>query len=489
MKKTQTHQLIFCILALFLRSGQICAKALSETPLQKEISNRLAQLDPKSEVGVSLFNLNTHTHPYQRNSNTLFPLASVSKLLTTGAALLQLGGEYKWSTQVYLDKNENLIIRGGGDPFFVTERLFLFATKISRILKAKKKTVLKGGLFSLHGFFDEIERASSRQMRSSSQPYNSSVSSLALNFNSASFEVFPNPRLDKPGVIFVVPPNSKIEVQNKTITSSKGSSFLKIKKMESKNGKEVFQIQGKIDKNSPPQTLYSWVDHPDLHFLNTLIEILNTEGIQFKKPARVLEISEAENLKESSLLLNFESLPSRDIFSSINKWSNNFMADCLFKTLGAIEFGEPGSFEKGAKAVTQILIQNGIPEDGFQIEMGSGLSEENQASPDTIAKLITLLFQKIKTMPEFLSSLAIPGGEGTLQTRLQSLVSQGGVRAKTGTLFKSVSISSIAGVTQNKSGDWIVFTILNQRKDGGSSSTIQKFKNLQDDLLAIIKKY
>ncbi len=59
-----------------------------------------------------------------------FVPASVAKVVTAWLAMEVLGADYRFKTHFYLDKNRVLYVRGGGDPFLVSEELALLAPKL-----------------------------------------------------------------------------------------------------------------------------------------------------------------------------------------------------------------------------------------------------------------------------------------------------------------------------------------------------------------------
>src|SRR5918911_4040443 len=58
-----------------------------------------------------------------QNADKPFIPASVAKIVTAWLALEVLGGDYRFETRFYLDGNRVLYIRGGGDPFLISEEL------------------------------------------------------------------------------------------------------------------------------------------------------------------------------------------------------------------------------------------------------------------------------------------------------------------------------------------------------------------------------
>src|SRR5262249_11298487 len=52
-----------------------------------------------------------------------FVPASVAKLVTAWLAMEVLGGDYRFQTRFYLDGERKLYVRGGGDPYLISEEL------------------------------------------------------------------------------------------------------------------------------------------------------------------------------------------------------------------------------------------------------------------------------------------------------------------------------------------------------------------------------
>lgn len=65
-----------------------------------------------------------------QNADEPFVPASVTKIVTAWLALQVLGADYRFETSFYLDSKRVLDVRGGGDPFLVSEELALLATEL-----------------------------------------------------------------------------------------------------------------------------------------------------------------------------------------------------------------------------------------------------------------------------------------------------------------------------------------------------------------------
>ena len=75
--------------------------------------------------------------------------AFVAKIVTAWLAMEVLGGDYRFETCFYLDDKRVLYVRGGGDPFLVSEELEpLAADLVAKIGKAPITGIMvEGGLY------------------------------------------------------------------------------------------------------------------------------------------------------------------------------------------------------------------------------------------------------------------------------------------------------------------------------------------------------
>src|SRR5262245_18466300 len=58
-----------------------------------------------------------------QNTDEAFVPASVTKIVTAWLAMEVLGGGYRFETRFYLNDKWVLYVRGGGDPFLISEEL------------------------------------------------------------------------------------------------------------------------------------------------------------------------------------------------------------------------------------------------------------------------------------------------------------------------------------------------------------------------------
>src|SRR5918911_5399565 len=115
-----------------------------------------------------------------QNAHQPFVPASVTKIVTAWLAMEILGGDYRFETRFYLDDKRRLYVRGGGDPFLISEELAPLATELVAAVGKKPITgiVLDASYYPSKLRIPGIE--------DTNEAYNAPNSALAVNFNTIS---------------------------------------------------------------------------------------------------------------------------------------------------------------------------------------------------------------------------------------------------------------------------------------------------------------
>src|SRR5262249_20037244 len=115
-----------------------------------------------------------------QNTDAPFVPASVTKIVTAWLAMEVLGGDYRFETRFYLDAKRVLYVRGGGDPFLISEELAPLATGLVAAIGNKPITgiVLDASYYPSNLRIPGIENTN--------ESYNAVNSALAVNFNTVS---------------------------------------------------------------------------------------------------------------------------------------------------------------------------------------------------------------------------------------------------------------------------------------------------------------
>lgn len=143
-------------------------------------------------------------------------------------------------------------------------------------------------------------------------------------------------------------------------------------------------------------------------------------------------------------LAQIESDPLPDLLATMDRESDNFMAEELLKAIGA-EAGEGGTTAAGAAVVRRDLVAAGIPLAGVRIVDGSGLSLADRLTARALAMLLAFAWDDSDLHQPLWSALPVAGVSGTLEDRMQHAPARGAVRAKTGTTSRASALSGYVG--------------------------------------------
>src|SRR5215467_6704836 len=150
------------------------ALLLLPTPALADVKEKVAALAPS---GVVLVVDLEGSELVAQNVDEPFVPASVTKIVTAWLALEVLGGDYRFETRFYLDDKRVLYVRGGGDPFLISEELAPLATGLVAAIGKKPITgiVLDASYYPSNLRIPGIENTN--------ESYNAPNSALAVNFN------------------------------------------------------------------------------------------------------------------------------------------------------------------------------------------------------------------------------------------------------------------------------------------------------------------
>lgn len=160
------------------------------------------------------------------------------------------------------------------------------------------------------------------------------------------------------------------------------------------------------------------------------------------------------------MIATHQSMPLSQLLIPFMKLSNNSHAEVLVKEMGKEADGE-GSWKDGLKVARNQLKSMGLDMQTIMMRDGSGISQVNMIPANEITKLLYAIQEKT-WFPAYLNALPIAGNEnrmvgGTLRKRMKGTLAAGNVRAKTGTISGT---SSLSGYVTTKRGEKIIFSII-----------------------------
>lgn len=413
--------------------------------------------------GVIIQSLETGEYLYKRNEDKLFRPASNLKLFTTAAALLTLGGEYRFETDIYLNGKidgsiliGDLVIQGKGDPT-ISGRFY--NNDLLKVYKSWADSLIEQGIDEITGniigddnHFDDIGLGDGWAWNQES--YWFSAPSGAISFNDNCVDIIVNVDKETSTPQLSVSPNTKYVILINDVTAVKDDSLTMID-VHRERGTNIVNVTGTIRMSDSVKTFVT-VNNPTQYSMVTLKDVLNSRGVTVDGyPIDIDDINTTLNYEAMKKLTTHLSPQLKEIIKVVNKNSNNFYAEQLLKTLG-FEIENHGNSANGIKAVLNVLTDMGINPESVVMEDGSGLSPNNFTTPRQIVNLLTYMF-KSKHFIDFFNSLPIAGIDGTLGKRMNNTLAKGKVRAKTGYLS---TVRSLSGYAFTADDEPIAFSII-----------------------------
>ncbi len=404
------------------------------------------------EVTVVAIDLETGQEIYARNPDLAVNPASNTKLLTTAAALALLGPEHRYETSIWADRLDgdtvegDLYLVGGGDPALVTGDLYELAASL-RAAGIRKVT---GGVVVDASRFDQDGLPPGFDQKDEFASYRAPIGAAAINFDTFEVRVKPGDKVgDRPRVA-IVPPVPSIEIKNEASTVDGSRNRIAVGVHPDGNGNATVRLVGGIGTKSSGGDYRYPVQDPSRYAGEALVLVLEQAGIEVGKD----EPSTGTRPKRARRLARHHSDTLSVLCRSVNKLSNNFMAEQILRTLAE---GDGASADASLERVRGFASSIGLPEQGLRYGNGSGLYDNNRLSARQIARLLAHVHGDFRIRADYLASLAIMGVDGTTRRRLSTSPAKGWIRAKTGTLD---GVSALSGYVGSEDRDPIAFSIL-----------------------------
>ena len=386
-------------------------------------------------LGVAVMDVNRGKLLASSGEHLALSPASNSKLLTAAAALSRLGPDYRYTTGLYGHLKAgavgDLVLRGHGDPSLRTDDLW----RMCRSLLEMGLSRVSGRILVDQSRFDaEYVPPAFGQQPNEWASFRAPVSAVALDENSVTLNVMPataghpaNAWFDPPGFV-------EVSGSVGTVETGKGQDVrLSLHPAADQRLRAV--LGGHLAERLPRLRFARRVDDPRLFPGYVLADILRSLGVQLS--GKVAAGGEGEHAR----LVFHESAPLSVLVQQLGKKSDNFYAEMILKTLGAETTHAPAHSSDGAKAVRDYLAKIGALESTTKIVNGSGLFDANRVSSATLAKVLVSAYRDPAIGPEYVAQLSVGGVDGTLHSRFRKYRSERMVRAKTGTLARSIALS------------------------------------------------
>ncbi len=413
-------------------------------------------------VSIAISELDSGQSVYARNADAPETIASVTKMISSAAALHYLGPDYKFRTTVWRrgdikDGNlqGSLLVVGGGDPNisgrFHEDDSFAVFDKWAQGLRQAGIVRVSGDLILNASNFDGIYRHPDWPSDRDTRWYQAPISALSYNDNCVLVSVG---RGAIPGALADVsidPDTDVVQALSQARTIGKAG---RIRVAVSRpTGSDLVTVSGTV-----PSRYFRWasplaINDPPKFFGAALKSRLRAAGIEVT--GNVVE----QAVKPDNGWLQIASTESELVptIAVANKRSQSFYAEQVFKTLAFEKTGR-GTWGAAVDLAKQFLGGTlGLDPKRFDIRDGSGLSANDRVAAADLVRFL----RAMNAQPQgaiWRSTLAVSGeADGSLRHRLIDSASRGQVEAKTGTLN---GVSTLAGYARAVSGKTYAFAIL-----------------------------
>ena len=281
-----------------------------------------------------------------QNADQPFVPASVTKIVTAWLAMDVLGADYRFETKFYLDKDRVLYVRGGGDPFLISEELAPLATEL---VAAIGKEPITGIVLDASYYPSDLRIPG---IEDTDEAYNALNSALAVNFNTISAVRKGNKILSGESQTPITP----VAISQFRARGPKGAGRISLAQdpvislqyagelIAAFIGRAGGSVKGKITTGTVPQGLEPVYVH--------------------------------------------KSRPLSQILVALLIASNNYIANQVFLEIGGT-LGGSVSLEKSLNVANAMLAANGLA-DAIHIEEGSGISRNDHFTARGLAKVLEL---------------------------------------------------------------------------------------------------
>ena len=344
LNQLRAGRFIFVLLTLLITvSSPICiAWGSNEKPL--------VQLSGLITNGGYLVKSTKKTISYRKND--IFLPASTLKILTSLAAFDLLGPQFKFETHFFLDKEQNLYIKGYGDPFLTSEEILRICSSLKKKGLNKIQTI----------FLDSSSFALQHQTpgnSNSSNPYDAHNGALAVNFNTLAIN----------------------KLSDGTIQSAESQT-------------PTLPIMKQLGNHLPSGSQRININMATVH--NNMSISLQYVGELFCAQLQQTGITVMNGFKAKhvplslqSFLIHKNSKTLKEVIRECLHYSNNFIANQVFLYCGLQKYGSPATWDSARKFMENYL-KNSLQLSSEQVSAqdGSGLSRQNRISAEALVTIL-----------------------------------------------------------------------------------------------------
>ncbi len=285
---------------------------------------------------------------YAHRADESFVPASTLKLATALTAIHTLGLDYQYKTEFYVSPDDDLIIRGFGDPFLVSEEWELITGELA------DTGALPSAIRNLHLDTSAFAPIDIPGLASTLNPYDAANGALAANFNTI---------------------HVRVEAGGRVRSAEDQTPLTPLAR----------QLASKLAAGRHRMNISKQTGVPARYAGELAAEFLAREGHPVSGRIVTREVASTDRL----IYTHTNSRNLEAIIAAMMKYSNNFVANQLLLAVGLETGGEPVTLAKGVRALETFLSEEvGLDRNDFEVVEGSGISRQNRFTPRALAEVV-----------------------------------------------------------------------------------------------------
>jgi D-alanyl-D-alanine carboxypeptidase/D-alanyl-D-alanine-endopeptidase (penicillin-binding protein 4) len=271
-----------------------------------------------------------------------------------------LGKDYRFTTEFFVNDNLDLLIKGHGDPFLISDEIRVIADSLKAHGIASVNKIMLD-----HSYF--ISDLTIPGVSKTNDPYNALNGATVVNFNTI------NVKKTNSGIII----SGELETPLTPLAQKKAATFRAGSKQRinlSDNRDDCHRYAGEL-----------------------FTVIFKEKGISVSDT----NIGETESDETWKLVYTHKNIRDiTEVIKGLLKYSNNYIANQIFLEIGAQKIGAPASLAKG-KIVFEKYIRDNLNLSSKELRMieGSGISRSNSVTGDVMVGIMEKFKPNAKLLP------------------------------------------------------------------------------------------
>jgi D-alanyl-D-alanine carboxypeptidase/D-alanyl-D-alanine-endopeptidase (penicillin-binding protein 4) len=368
IKRQTVNSHIKVIISFFMLICICVLPCAGQSQNKKAIEQRMIRLVTNGSVVL----LDEEGNPLiSHRADELFIPASIIKILTSAIAYDILGEDYRFKTELFVNEHGDVAVKGWGDPYLISEEIEL----IAKALMDKGVTNIRKIYLDHSNFIDPINVPG---ISLTANPYNALNGALVVNFNTLNLTRNAQGEISSAEEVTPLTPLALVKASSIRRGSTQRFNL-------SSNPQECRRYAGEL-----------------------FIAIFEKNGIAVQE--RSINNMKIDRDKWNLIYTHLNTNDMATINTGLQKYSNNFIANQLFLTIGAEKKGYPATLEKGKEVFEEHISSHlKIPAGQLVMEEGSGLSRNNKVSANIMVQILRERQELAELLPEKRGALAKSG--------------------------------------------------------------------------------